>query len=102
MPPRLNDDKRTLQFLFTVQRQGAFKLGMHGNLCGGRHAEINDSRPAALDKDEASEIAVAGHKDAALLVSDPNQFYILGLGQAQLSRRCDIMAQALRKRTVLA
>jgi hypothetical protein len=35
MPPRLNDDKRTLQFLLTVQRQDPFEFGMHGILGGG-------------------------------------------------------------------
>ena len=65
---------------------------MHGIQDRGQHAEIDNSRPTASDKDKPAEIAVAGDEDTNLLLSDPKQFHILSLGQAPLDRRYDIMA----------
>jgi hypothetical protein len=60
MPPRFDDYKRTLQFRLIVQRQDSFQFGMHGVLGRRQHAEIHDARRAALNKDQSTEIAVAG------------------------------------------
>lgn len=90
----LDDNKRVLQILLGIQRQNSFQFGMHGILGRRQGAEIDDSRPAALDKDKAAEIAVAGDENTALLVCDPKQFRVFGLAQAKQSRRCYVMAQA--------
>ena len=95
MPPRLDDHKRTLQFLFTVQCQDSFHFRMHGILGRGGYAEVDDSCPAALGKDEPAEITVASDENLRLRLSDAKQFCVIGLRQAELCCRDHIMAQGL-------
>ncbi len=80
MAPWFNDEKRSLQFSFTVQRQNAFKFGVKNALGRGRCAKVDDSRSTALNKDERAEVPVAGDQDTALFLSCAKQSRVLCLG----------------------
>ena len=70
---------------------------MDGSLSRRQDTKVDDSWPAALDKHQRPEIAIAGHENAALLVRDAQQFSICGLCQTKLAGSRDIMPQSTQK-----
>jgi hypothetical protein len=97
MPAWFDDDKRTLQLLFAVQRQDPLKFRMHGIPGGGQDTEVDHSRSAALDEDEPAEITIASDENSPLLLGHPKQIGVLRLRQAKLSGRNNVMPQAAQE-----
>jgi hypothetical protein len=97
MPTRLDDNKRTLQFVFAVQAQGTLKLGMHRSLGRRQDTEIDNPRTTTPDKDQPAEITIAGDEDAALLMSNSKQLGVISLCKTKLSYRGDVMSQAAQE-----
>jgi len=102
MPTRLDDNKRTLQFVFAVQAQGTLKLGMHRSLGRRQDTEIDNPRTTTPDKDQPAEITIAGDEDTALLMSNSKQLGVISLCKTKLSYRGNVMSHAAQKRIVVA
>ena len=75
---------------------------MHGVPGRRQNAQIDDSRSAALDEYERSEITVASHKDPPVLVGDAQQLGILRPRQTELSGGNNVIPRPLRKPIVMA
>ncbi len=63
----------------------------------GQHAEIDDPRAAAVDKDKAAKIPIPSDKDAFPFLRNSQQ---LRVGRSRKSQRCrcdDIMTQAFQE-----
>ena len=97
MPPRLDDDKRSLQLLLAVQRQDTLKLGMHGILGRGQNPQINNSRPAALNEYKGAKVTIASHEDPSVLMGDVKQLRVFSLRQTKLSDWNHVMSQAAQE-----
>ena len=67
---------------------------MHRILHRGQDAEIDNSRSAALDEHERSEITVASHEDSPLVTGNTKQLGVFRLRQPELSGGNNVMPQA--------
>ena len=94
MSPWFDDNKAFLQILLRVQRQHSFQFGMHEILVRRQDAEIDNTRSAALHENKSAKVAVAGHKDSHLLVSDAEQIGVRSPCHSKLSGGNNVMSQA--------
>src|SRR5438552_6234536 len=97
MPSRLDDKKRHPQILLAIQTQDPPQFDMYGVECRGQDAQIQNARPTSAQEDEAAEIPISGHEEAALLLGGAKHFGVFGLCKSELGRGDNVVAQALQK-----
>ena len=89
----LDDNERSLQILFRVQREDSPEFRVHSVLRGREDSQVDNARAQSSHKDKVAKIAIARHQYTILVLGNPQKLLIAGARKPDLCYRHSIVAQ---------